>query len=173
MSSLTPIDIPSFATTQLTLLENELATELSETSLLISNTSPTTLAKAGLAITNLVLVSQRTGLGGKTVIELGLDPAIGKAKGTGTGPGGANGGELQDHGIRVGDIVLVSELPAGGAKKREVRELEAKGARGVVVKVQIAGVGVALDREEDDGDRVVEGKRLWVVKLANDVTFKR
>jgi DNA polymerase alpha-associated DNA helicase A len=161
MPPLKPLSIPSFAHTQLVLLATELDSELAETSISISNTSPSALARAGLAITNLVLSSLRTGLGGKTVVELSLDPAVsGK---------GSDGGELPEHGIRVGDIVSVAEQPAGSAKKREVKELEAKGARGVVVRVQRGVVGVALDREEED----VPGGRLWVVKLANDVTYKR
>lgn len=78
-------------------------------------------------------------------------------------------GEIPEHGIRVGDIVVVSEQPAGSAKKREVKELEGKGSRGVVTRVGKAAVWVALDSEEDE----VGSKRLWVVKLANDVTYKR
>lgn len=65
--------------------------------------------------------------------------------------------------------MAVAEQPAGSARKREVQELEAKGARGVVVKVGRGVLGVALEREEED----VEAARLWVVKLANDVTYKR
>lgn len=153
------VDIPSFATTQLSLLDAELQSELSETSSLISNTSPTSLQRAGIAITNLTLQSQRTGLGGKTVVELGPDSATANAE-----------GELPEHGVRTGDIVVVSEQPAGSAKKREVKELESKGCRGVVTRVGRNAVWVALDREEDD---VVGSRRLWLVKLANDVTYKR
>jgi DNA polymerase alpha-associated DNA helicase A len=65
--------------------------------------------------------------------------------------------------------VLVAVQPTGSARKKEVKELEQKGAKGVVTKVARGGVNVALDREEDD----VDGNRLWVVKLANDVTYKR
>jgi DNA polymerase alpha-associated DNA helicase A len=153
------VDIPSFATTQLSLLDAELQSELSETSSLISNTSPTALQRAGIAITNLTLISQRTGLGGKTVVELGPDSATANSD-----------GELPEHGVRTGDIVAVAEQPAGSARKREVRELEAKGSRGVVTRVGRAAVWVALDGEEEDGVGV---KRLWLVKLANDVTYKR
>ncbi len=82
------ISIPSFATTQLSLLDAELQSELAETSSLISNSTPTSLSRAGLAITNLVLASQRTGLGGKTVVELAPDGAtVGKD------------GELSEHGM--------------------------------------------------------------------------
>ncbi|KAG4414151.1 hypothetical protein IFR04_012717 [Cadophora malorum] len=159
------VDIPSFCTTQLSLLDAELQSELSETSSLISNTSPTSLQRAGIAITNLVLSSQRTGLGGKTVVELTPDSATSSKKSK-----DGDGGELPEHGIRTGDIVVVSEQPAGSAKKKEVRELEEKGSRGVVTKVQRTAVWVALDGEEDD---VPGGKRMWIVKLANDVTYKR
>lgn len=152
------VDIPSFATTQLHLLELELQSELSETSTLVSNSSPTALQRAGLAITNLVLVSQRTGMGGRTVLELG--------------PDAATGGEMQEHGVRTGDIVVVGEQPSGSAKKREVKELEGKGSRGVVTRVGKGGVWVAVEGEEDVGVGS-GGKRVWVVKLANDVTYKR
>ena len=155
------VDVPSFATTQLAILEAELQSELSETSSLISASSPTALQRAGVAITNLSLSSQRTGLGGKTVVELSPDSATASAD-----------GELPEHGIRTGDIVVVAEQPAGSAKKREIKELEAKGSRGVVTRVGRNAVWVALDGEDDYG--VVENaKRLWVVKLANDVTYKR
>lgn len=158
MPSKDPIDIPSFAGTQLALLDKELQSEVDETSQLISNHSPTGLQRAGLAITNLVLSSQRTGLGGKTVLELSPDGAT------------STTGELPEHGIRTGDIVLVAEQPAGSAKKREVKELEKKGSRGVVTKVQRAYVNVALDEGRDE---VSFSGRVWLVKLADEVTYRR
>jgi DNA polymerase alpha-associated DNA helicase A len=171
MPPLKPVDIPLFATTQLSLLSHELATEAAETSTLISSTSPSALARAGLAITNLVLGSQRTGLGGKTVVELVLDPAVGGRPVH--GKVGGDGNELPEHGIRVGDIVIVAEQPAGSVKKREVRELEAKGVRGVVVRVARGGVQVAVDEEREGEDGGLGNGKLWVVKLADEVTFKR
>ncbi|KAA8570589.1 hypothetical protein EYC84_002846 [Monilinia fructicola] len=175
--TLKSVDVPSFCTTQLHLLNQELQTELSETSTIITGTSPTSLQRAGLAITNLVLISQRTGLGGKTVVELGPDPATSASgsggKGKSRGGGGSGEGELQEHGIRVGDIVAISEQPSGSAKKREVKELEEKGSRGVITKVGKNAVCVALD-ENGEGEENVGGmKRCWVVKLANDATYKR
>lgn len=47
---------------------------------------------------------------------------------------------IKTSGIRTGDIVLVSEQPAGSAKKREVKDLEAKGSRGVVTRVAKTGI---------------------------------
>lgn len=156
------VDIPLFARTQLALLEAEQKSEIAETSALISSHAPTSLQRAGIALTNLVVSSQRTGLGGKTVLELSADPAV----------AAGGGDELPEHGIRTGDIVLVSEQPAGSAKKREVKELEKKGVRGVVTRVRRGDVGVALDEEREDGVGALGG-RVWAVKVADDVTFKR
>ncbi|QDS76010.1 hypothetical protein FKW77_004806 [Venturia effusa] len=151
-----PTDIPTFATTQLELLDQELQAEVAESNTLIAQTSPTALQRAGAAIVNLNIGSQRTGFGGKTVLDLELDPAVG-------------GGDLPEHGIRVGDIVGVQEQPSGAAKKKEKADFQRNGVNGVVLKVQPASVSVALDKEDVD----VPGGKLWIVKLANDVTYKR
>ncbi|KAI9835084.1 MAG: hypothetical protein M1819_002636 [Sarea resinae] len=150
------VDISAFATTQLSLLDEELKAELAETSALVSQSAPTSLQRAGVAILNLVVSSQRTGLGGKTVVELELDSAVG-------------GGDIPEHGIRTGDIVSVQEQPAGSAKKKEKSELKKKGVDGVVVKITSAYVSVALSQEDED----IPSGKLWVIKLANDVTYKR
>ena len=141
------LNIPMFAATQLSLLASELAAETAQTTLLLSAYSPRTLSRAGLAILNLVLSAQRTGLGGKTVLELEQDNAVG-------------GGELGEHDIRVGDIVRVGKQPKGGEKKSEKKSIEGKGATGVLVRVGQRGVQVALDKEEDEVDRL--GGKLWV-----------
>ncbi|KAI7769075.1 hypothetical protein LZL87_000622 [Fusarium oxysporum] len=153
-----PVDIPTFATTQLALLEQELQTEINETSTLISNHSPTALQRAGLALTNLVVSGQRTGLGGRTVLEISPDAATGSPD------------ELPEHGLRTGDIVLVAEQPAGSAKKREVKDLEKKGARGVVTRVSRGWMAVAIDEGKEE---VGFSGRVWAVKLADEVTYKR
>lgn len=155
-----PVSIPTFASTQIALLAAEQASEIAESSALISLHSPAALQRAGLALTNLTVSAQRTGLGGKTVVELGPDAAV------------SAGEELPEHGIRTGDIVLVSEQPAGSAKKREVKELERKGVRGVVTRVRREWVGVALDEDREDAVAGLGG-RVWAVKVADDVTFKR
>jgi DNA polymerase alpha-associated DNA helicase A len=156
MTAKHPIDIPTFAQAQLALLQAEQAAEIAETATLISNHSPTALQRAGVAVTNLVVSSQRTGAGGRTVLELG--------------PDAATGGELPEHGVRTGDIVVVSEQPAGSARKREVKDLEKRGVRGVVTKVRRGDICVALDEGRDE---VVLSGRVWVVKLADDVTYRR
>ncbi|MCJ1263899.1 hypothetical protein MMC22_003769 [Lobaria immixta] len=153
------VDIPAFASTQLTLLSAELAAETASTSTLLASTSPTALSRAGFAILNLVVTSQRTGLGGKTVLELEQDHAIG------------NVGKIGEHGIRVGDIVRVAEQPKGSERKKDKTGLNERGVAGVVVRVGQKGIQVALEKDEEDTDGL--GGRLWVIKLANDVTYKR
>ena len=98
---------------------------MAETSVLLASHAPSALQRAGLALTGLTVSAQRTGLGGRTVLELGPDAAT----------AGSADGQLPEHGIRTGDIVLVSEQPAGSTKKREARDLERKGVRGVVTRV--------------------------------------
>ncbi|KAH6883070.1 P-loop containing nucleoside triphosphate hydrolase protein [Alternaria rosae] len=146
-----PTDIPSFAASQLTLLDAELQAELSETNALLSSHTPTALSRAGLAILNLNISSIRTGLGGKTVVELGLDSAV-VAKGEKP--------DIPEHGIRVGDIVAVQDQPSGSAKKTEKKELEKKGASGVVLRVRRENVEIVLDKEDAD---VPTGGKLWML----------
>jgi DNA polymerase alpha-associated DNA helicase A len=144
-----PTDIPSFATSQLSLLDNELQAELAETQLLTSTHAPTVLQRAGLALLNLTISSQRTGFGGKTLLELNLDPAVG-------------GGELPEHGLRVGDICAVAEQPKGAERKKEREGMEKRGVEGVVTKVQREAVTVALDKEDVD----VPNGKLWLYVLS-------
>jgi DNA polymerase alpha-associated DNA helicase A len=156
-----PVDISSFATTQLGLLGAEQQAELSETNALLSSHTPTALSRAGLAILNLTMSSLRTGLGGKTVLELCLDSAV-VAKG--------EKADIPEHGIRTGDIVAVQEQPSGSAKKTEKRELANKGVEGVVIRVKRENIEIVLDKEDAD---VPPAGKLWIVKLANDITYKR
>lgn len=153
-----PIDIPSFADKQLKLLAAELNAELEETALLTATHAPSTLARAGLAVLNLSVSAQRTGLGGKSLIELSLDPAI---AGTET--------QLPEHGLRVGDIVGVSEQPKGAEKKKERQDMEKKQIQGVVVKVLREIIVVALDKDEVD----IPGGKLWLLVNSAPVFWKR
>lgn len=140
-----PIDVPAFASRQLELLQHELNAELAETQLLTSTHAPSVLHRAGLALINLNVSSQRTGFGGKTLLELGLDPAIG-------------GGELPEHGLRVGDICAVAEQPKG-AERKQIREgMESRGVEGVVTKVQRETITIALDKDDAD----VPSGKLWM-----------
>lgn len=138
-------EISSFATSQLLLLDNELQAELAETQLLTSTHAPSVLQRAGLALLNLTLSSQRTGFGGRTLLELSLDPAVG-------------GGQLPEHGLRVGDICAVAEQPKGAERKKEREGMEKRGAEGVVTKVRREDITVALDKEDVD----IPSGKLWL-----------
>ncbi|KXX77337.1 DNA polymerase alpha-associated DNA helicase A [Madurella mycetomatis] len=182
----TALDVPEFAQTQLSLLAAELAAEIAESAAVVSLHSPAALQRAGVALANLTVASQRTGLGGKTVLELARDPATTTAAATSVA-GGGDPADLPEHGIRVGDIVLVREQAAGEVKKKKVvkggEETGGQGGvKGVVTRVGRAVVGVAVDdddaatgggKDRDGGG--VEGLvgRVWIVKVADDVTFKR
>lgn len=144
-SDMAPTDIAAFATTQLDLLDRELKAELEETSELSSQYAPAGLQRAGLAVLNLQLGSQRTGFGGKTIVDLEHDSAIGQA-------------DLPEHGFRPGDIVGVRPQVGGSVKKREKAEADKKGVDGVVVKTTSSSVAVALDKDEVD----IPSGKLWM-----------
>ncbi|KAH6650206.1 P-loop containing nucleoside triphosphate hydrolase protein [Chaetomium tenue] len=182
------VNVQEFAQTQLSLLASELAAEIAESSALVSLHSPLALQRAGVALTNLTISAQRTGLGGKTVLELGPDPATTTSSST-SSTSSSSGGDLPEHGIRAGDIVLVAEQPAGGgvgkSRKGVGREKGGEGVKGVVTRVGRGVLGVAVEerdgsggggggKEEGEGLAAVVGeKRVWIVKVADDVTFRR
>lgn len=165
-----PLSPAAFFTTQLSLLEAEQATEVAENTLLLSSASPATLSRVGLAVTNLNIASLKTGLGGRTVVELVADPAYTTK---------SSSEELPQHGIRTGDIVRVGEIPKGNAKKKEVADLKSKGVEGVVTRVDQRAIYVAAGKASGDGNDndsdldTLSSSRVWLVKLANDVTYKR
>lgn len=139
-------DVSTFADRQLSLLDQELQAELAETQLLTSTHAPTRLQRAGFALLNLAVSSQRTGFGGKTLLELSLDAAV------------STTGELPEHGLRVGDICAVAEQPKGAVKKKEREGMDKRGVEGVVTKTQKASITVALDQE----DAQVPNGKLWL-----------
>lgn len=151
-------DVSSFAESQLKLLDTELQAELEETALLTSTHAPVKLQRAGLAVLNLTVSSQRTGFGGKTLLELELDSAV-----------SSDSGELPEHGLRVGDICAVAEQPKGAERKKEREGMEKRGAEGVVTRVSKATITVALDKEEVD----VPNGKLWLYVLQSPPTVSR
>ncbi|KAK6408303.1 hypothetical protein LTR95_018445, partial [Oleoguttula sp. CCFEE 5521] len=166
----TPLDPTTFASHQLTLLTHEHESSLAQTTSLTSTLSPKVLQLRGLALLNLVLLNTRTGLGGKTVLELGPDPALTAKDAEGEAAG------LGEHGIRVGDLCGIAALPKGGEKKAEKKEAEGKGVRGVVTRVRRGEVWVALDAERDGQDDRVPGEggeRVWLLKLDNSAPHNR
>ena len=96
-------------------------------------------------------------MGGKTILELEIDRAIGLKEGS-------------NAGIRVGDIVRVAEQPRASERKREKMGMEGKGVEGVVVRTKGAGVEVAVGEQVGGGEGegglealgMGGGGRLWV-----------
>lgn len=130
--------------------------------------SPKVLASFGLAIINLVMTNMRTGLGGKTLIELTLDPALSKLE-----------DDIPIGTLRVGDIVKLDRMALSSSKSFEKTE-ESSPLEGVIVK--LAGKLVCVSVEETaSGETLMalynntgnDNMRMWLVKLANSVTYKR
>ncbi|KAJ5683509.1 hypothetical protein N7462_006674 [Penicillium macrosclerotiorum] len=195
----TPISIPVFAETQLQLLLLEHAAEVSSSSLAstaasVSPATRRTLQATGYALTGLVLSQCRTGLGGRVVGEFAPDPAItsGGGKSSDAGNSRSTDGQprLGSHGIRVGDVVRVNDVSAGSAKKMGKDKEKGKdggkdgakgGPEGVVTRVSDKAIWIAFgqtggggrSKEDDEAVEELWGKKLWAIKLANDVTYRR
>ncbi|OQD75995.1 hypothetical protein PENDEC_c005G00367 [Penicillium decumbens] len=187
----TPISIPLFAETQLQLLLYEHEAEVSSSSLAstaasVSPSTRRTLQATGYALTGLVLSQCRTGMGGRVVGEFTPDPAI--ATGSKGEDGGASDGQpcFASHGIRVGDVVRVSDVSAaakkvGKDKGNDGKEGAKGGPEGVVTRTGDKAIWIAFgqrgsggrSKEEDEAVEELWGKKLWALKLANDVTYRR
>ncbi|GAQ07418.1 DNA polymerase alpha-associated DNA helicase A [Aspergillus lentulus] len=195
-----PISIPRFAQAQLQLLLQEHEAEISSSSLAstaasVSPSTRRTLQATGYALTGVVLSQCRTGLGGRVVGEFTADAAVSSSKST-TNKGeddkaGADGEpRLGAHGIRVGDIVRVNDTSGSGSKKLSKDKGKAggkdaaeasKGPEGVVTRVGERSIWIAFgqrggggrSKEDDEAIEELWGKKLWLIKLANDVTYRR
>ncbi|CAG8276826.1 unnamed protein product [Penicillium salamii] len=170
--------IPLFAKAQLDLLllehEAEVSTsKLASTAASVSPATRRTLQSTGHALTGLILSQVRTGLGGRVVGEFAPDPAIASDE-TRAADGTPR---LGSHGIRVGDVVRVNDT---GKKKDTKDKGEDKGAEGVVTRTGDRGLWIAFGKqgsgakkEDDEAVEELWGKKLWAIKLANDVTYRR
>ncbi|KAK9554628.1 hypothetical protein V6Z88_006618 [Aspergillus fumigatus] len=194
------ISIPRFAQAQLQLLLQEHEAEISSSSLAntaasVSPSTRRTLQATGYALTGIVLSQCRTGLGGRVVGEFTADAAVSSSKSTTNkiddDRAGADGEpRLGAHGIRVGDIVRVNDTSGSGSRKLSKDRGKAggkdaveasKGPEGVVTRVGERSIWIAFgqrggsgrSKEDDEAIEELWGKKLWLIKLANDVTFRR
>lgn len=189
MAPPTPISIPHFAETQLQLLLLEHEAEVSSSSLAsteasVSPSTRRTLQATGYALTGLVLSQCRTGLGGRVVGEFAPDPAVASGKSQSQDKGDARPADgqprLGSHGIRVGDVVRVSDVSAGTVKKvgkdkgKDGAKDESKGGpEGVVTRVGDRAIWIAFgqrggggrSKEEDEAIEELWGKKLWAYVL--------
>ncbi|KAK2753468.1 hypothetical protein FQN54_007858 [Arachnomyces sp. PD_36] len=189
----TPLSIQTFAQTQQSLLLAEHEAEIASSALATSTSSTSasaatrrSLQASGYALTGLVLKSARTGMGGRVVGEFGADAAMSSSK---KGEEARDGGEarLGVHGIRVGDVVRVCDVAAssssrkaGKGKDKDADSEDSQGVEGVATRVGDRSAWVAFGAKGKGGNTKEEeavedlwGKKLWLVKLANDVTYRR
>lgn len=155
-------------------LAEEQQADVAETSKILETQSPKQLAARGLAVMNLIVGSIRTGMGGRVVISLEMDPAI---------AGSEKGMDLGD--VRTGDLVRIAPQASSGTKRKVTKEKkdkkEKKNAEPEEGKVTVEGVAsvsadsISIVVSEDFSDTIASfgDMRLWLVKLTNDATYKR
>ncbi|CAX44951.1 conserved hypothetical protein [Candida dubliniensis CD36] len=159
---------------------NEQKEDIALTTSYINNYPPKKLAQLGLGIINLQIVNVRTGLGGKTILELQLDPAF-------------SDGEINTSTLRTGDIVKLAKMTSSASnqkleKKKPLKnhkeESQAQnqsdvGIEAVVIKVSTQTISISVDESTDDSkilqyyNNTNDSARMWLVKLTNSITYKR
>lgn len=159
---------------------NEQKEDIALTTSYINNYPPKKLAQLGLGIINLQIVNVRTGLGGKTILELQLDPAF-------------SDGEINTSTLRTGDIVKLAKMTSSASnqkleKKKPLKnhkeESQAQnqsdvGIEAVVIKVSTQTISISVDESTDDSkilqyyNNTNDLARMWLVKLTNSITYKR
>lgn len=145
-------------------LEDEQQVDVVETTKILESQSPKQLANRGLAVLNLVVSSVRTGMGGRAVISLEIDPALGDK-------------ELELGDIRTGDLVRISLQASSASTKKKAKpkkdtETVSSSLEGVA-NVNANSVSVVVDDDENDTLASFGDSRLWMVKLTNNATYNR
>ena len=146
----------------------------------INNYPPKKLAQLGLGIINLQIVNIRTGLGGKTILELQLDSAF-------------SDGEINTSTLRTGDIVQLAKMTSSALSNKSEKKKPSKnhkeesqtqdqsdvGIEAVVIKVSTQTISISVDESTDDSkilqyyNNTNDLARMWLVKLTNSITYKR
>lgn len=156
------------------------------TSSYLETYSPKTLLKLGVANINLLISNIKSGYGGKTIIELVLDPAL-KSD---------DSDDIQMGSLGVGDIVKLDRMSnaktgeSTRAKKskenlskkshKDEPDDEMEALEAVIIKINSTILAVAVEEDVTD-ERLLslynntgnDKLRMWVVKLTNSVTYKR
>lgn len=145
----------SFSTKFKSAINLEQQVDLDQTNAYLETYSAKKLSQLGLAVLNLIIDNIRTGLGGKTIIDLILDPALGEK-------------QLEVGSVKVGDLVKLNKM---GEESQELT--------GVITKVSVKTVCMSIDEDSNDenvldiyNNTANEGK-VWIVKLTNSITYKR
>ena len=143
--------------------------DVAQTTEYINAYSPKKLALMGLAVINLNITNMRTGIGGKTILEMQLDNAV-------------SNGDLSSVSMKTGDIVRIAKMTKAErkkAKKEEETQDCDESIDAVVVKVSNQTITLSVDESTSD-DKILnyynntnDSSRFWIVKLANSITYKR
>ncbi|EPB87178.1 hypothetical protein HMPREF1544_06003 [Mucor circinelloides 1006PhL] len=143
-----------FIAHQIQLVETERKIDVEDTQKLLSAYAPIQLQRRGVALVGLKVTGMRTGLGGKSLIDLEL----------------ANPSMLPPifpaHKITTGDIVGLDEY-----KKDKPSQQVGKWS-GVVLRMTDARITVALQEMEEELPTEIQ-ERCQIVKLANSITYER
>ncbi|KAI5951393.1 hypothetical protein KGF54_004467 [Candida jiufengensis] len=139
--------------------------DVTQTTKYLDSYPPKKLAQLGYAILNLVVSNIRTGIGGKTIIELQLDKSI-------------SNGEIDTSTMKTGDIVKIAKM-IKESKKKPKDDQEELAIEAVVIKVTNQQVILSVEGSIDDEkilsiyNNTNDTSKLWIVKLANSITYKR
>ncbi len=152
-SSSPPPSLSSFVALHRRLIGLERDAEVAQTEDRNERVGKAELEKRGCLVDKLAVSAARTGMFGRTVVELRR-----------AGGGGGMGGDrpLPANAITAGDIVGLSASPAGSAQI----------ASGVVASVSQAAIAVTFE-ESREALEMSEEEVYKIVKLANDVTYRR
>ncbi|KAJ1977318.1 hypothetical protein H4R35_002349 [Dimargaris xerosporica] len=162
-----------FVCHQAELIAKERTLELDTTAELLRSWSPLHLQRLGLALVGLRITGLRTGLGGKTLVDLEAPHSSGRST-------------LPTHQLRPGDIVSLQAYHAGQADKGAAKKAPKvrKGganASSAIPSPSSPSLSAVIYRSTDaklivsTTDDIPDdwNERCTVQKLANDVTFKR
>jgi len=145
-------DLSVFISRQRHLLELERAADLDRSRLLLTNCPPKQLERNGLALLGLSVSSVEVGLGGKVLVELGLEY-------------GGTGAVFPPNEIRTGDL---AKIEGSSSQSHEDKQTD-QGIEGVIYKISATRVVVALNSERE----VDLPDRCRLVKVANTITYDR
>lgn len=128
--------------------------DITQTKSLLDSLPPKKLALKGLAIINLSTENVRTGLGGRSILELSNDMSFHESE------------RIVNGDIRTGDIVKVDKM----GKKTEDKD---GAVEGVVTRVSHQSIVITVNEDDDEKVLNIMQERLWIVKVSNSVTYKR
>ncbi|SAL98729.1 hypothetical protein [Absidia glauca] len=145
----------AFIDHQVQLVQEEKRIDVEDTQKLLSSYSPIQLQKRGMALLGLRVTAMRTGLGGKSLIDLEL------------GQSNRQIPTFPTHKITTGDIIGLDEY------KKDKPSKKAAPWSGVVLRVTDTRITVALSQDMDEDLPPEVQDRCQIVKLANNVTYER